>query len=93
MTNSPEEKGSYAYGSGSGSSSHSGSRSGGGSSSSSSSGSAAGAPDTAGAILSPSGNYYQRGQFCKKAHLGLTTRDAHGNPLHCAMQSGRPHWQ
>ncbi|MFK0295102.1 hypothetical protein ACIQU6_32165 [Streptomyces sp. NPDC090442] len=91
MTNSPEGKGSYGHGSGSGSSSHSGSRSGGGSSSSS--GSAGDASDTAGVILSPSGNHYQRGQFCKKAHLGLTTRDAHGNRLHCAMQSGRPHWQ
>ncbi|MFE5738736.1 MULTISPECIES: hypothetical protein [Streptomyces] len=44
-------------------------------------------------ILAPSGNHYQRGQFCKKIHLGLTTRDAHGATLHCEMQSGRPHWQ
>ncbi|MEU3712390.1 hypothetical protein [Streptomyces catenulae] len=46
-----------------------------------------------GVILAPSGNHYRRGQFCKKIHLGLTTRDAHGATLHCAMQSGRPHWQ
>ncbi|MEN2419700.1 MULTISPECIES: hypothetical protein [Streptomyces] len=44
-------------------------------------------------ILAPSGNHYRRGQFCKKAHLGLTTQDAHGATLTCAMQSGRPHWQ
>ncbi|WP_158712073.1 hypothetical protein [Streptomyces rimosus] len=74
-------------GSGSGGSSSGGSGSGG----SSSGGSGSSASD--GVILAPSGNHYRRGQFCKKAHLGLTTQDAHGATLTCAMQSGRPHWQ
>ncbi|MFH8403634.1 hypothetical protein ACH4FX_02515 [Streptomyces sp. NPDC018019] len=68
-----------------------GSGSGGSASGGSGSGSGSGASD--GVILAPSGNHYRRGQFCKKAHLGLTTKDAHGATLSCEMQSGRPHWQ
>ncbi|MDJ0341322.1 hypothetical protein QMK19_14795 [Streptomyces sp. H10-C2] len=45
-----------------------------------------------GDILAPSGNHYKAGQFCKEAHLGLTTHDGNGRLLRCAMKSGKPHW-
>ncbi|MFH8346264.1 hypothetical protein [Streptomyces sp. NPDC018045] len=81
-----------AYGSGSGGTS--GGSDSGGTSGGSGSGSGGSGSDAGGSvILAPSGNHYRRGQFCKKAHLGLTTQDAHGATLTCAMQSGRPHWQ
>ncbi|WP_424210676.1 hypothetical protein ACN20G_00475 [Streptomyces sp. BI20] len=44
-------------------------------------------------LLSPAGNRYKRGQFCKKAHLGLTTLDSHGSTLYCEMDGSRPRWQ
>ncbi|MEU7224559.1 hypothetical protein [Streptomyces chrestomyceticus] len=84
------ESGAGGSGAGSGGSSSGGSDSGSGAGS----GSGGSGSDAYGdVILAPSGNHYRRGQFCKKAHLGLITKDAHGATLSCEMQSGRPHWQ
>ncbi|WP_143120633.1 hypothetical protein [Actinacidiphila alni] len=49
-------------------------------------------PPDSGDILAPSGNHYAAGQFCKKAHLGLTTHDAHGAVIKCERDGSYNRW-
>jgi hypothetical protein len=49
-------------------------------------------PPDGGDILSPSGKHYAAGQFCKKAHLGLTTHDAHGAVIKCVPDGDYNRW-
>ncbi|MBB6174735.1 endonuclease YncB(thermonuclease family) [Nocardiopsis mwathae] len=51
-------------------------------------GSDTGTPADQGIILAPSGKHYAAGQFCKHAHLGMTTKDAGGGTLRCDFHDG-----